>query len=365
MMDELMGARTLILLLPYQEEPDIRVAMIQMSTIQAATFPADSQHAGDSFLKPLLERPGIYVLAGQMDGMPVARIGQSENVLKRLGEHRVKANKAARLEAEPDAEPDEDTSIYRHWETTFVFTSKDETLSTGHIRHIEHRLTVLAEQNVAFNLKKGQMPSEQAGALPLHEKVTAAKFISEVVLLAEVLGLDLFESSRISSSMPVRDEERNLPPTSPKVTMEVQGESARTITPSLFVYESHGIRAEMISDGVNLFRVRTGSQARVEAIPTLSGSARNAREKLVEEKVLRVDGNVYSFESDWEFKSLSLVTQVVSGTTEWGKQVWKTAGNKTLGQWLEEIETEPEDLALRGQQEKRASTVSSESPEPL
>lgn len=333
MTDPLLGARTLILLLPHQDEPDVRIAMIQMSTIQAATFPADSNRIGDQFLRPLLERPGIYVLYGEKNSAPVARIGQSENVLKRLGEHRIASNKLANSQG--GNQVSDDKSIYPHWETTFVFTSKDETLSTGHIRDIEHRLTLIAEKNFEFTLFKGQTPTEQAGALPLHEKVTASKFVAEVVLLAEVLGLDVFD---LPAPPPVTTDvgaQGQIAPALPSHGPIAQDSFGTSVAVQRFHYNNHGVTATLETDGNTIFRVLQDSFARLHAVGALSASARTARENLTKQGILIEEGNLLRFSQDQAFKSLSLATQVVAGTTDWGKQVWRTDTNKTLGDWLE------------------------------
>lgn len=333
MTDPLLGARTLILLLPHQDEPDVRIAMIQMSTIQAATFPADSNRVGDQFLKPLLDRPGIYVLYGEKNSAPVARIGQSENVLKRLGEHRAASNRLANSQGGNPVS--DDNSIYPHWETTFVFTSKDETLSTGHIRDIEHRLTAIAEKNLEFTLFKGQTPTEQAGALPLHEKVTASKFVAEVTLLAEVLGLDLFDLPAPTPVAVDPEAPNQINPDRPSpgpLAPDAQGTSDAV---QRFRYSNHSVTATLETDGNTVFRVLKGSSARLASVDALSASARAARENLKNQRILVEDGPVLTFSQDQAFKSLSLATQVVAGSTEWGKQVWRTEDNRTLGDWLE------------------------------
>lgn len=337
-------ARTIILFLPHSDPKGIRLANIQMSTIQALAFRADEEDALLNDFSDLLTRPGLYVLVGEKDdGRPVLRIGQSENVRKRLNEHKARSSKLAASDT-----ANESDEIYPFWTTTLAFTSKDETLTTGHIRYIEARLTDIAEKNFEIDVKKGQTPSLGAGGLPLHEKATAETFVSQVALLSNTLGYGFFTSSDLKVSI-VAQEQTGEPVTKITVAQESAASSTNTVK---FSYNNHGVKAQMISDGVSIFRVVSGSEARKDAADALPSATKALRTRLLEKGILTENGGKYVFQEDHEFRSLASATQTVSGTTEWGKQVWKLEGeDKTLGAWLGEKVTSVNTMESLGSDE--------------
>lgn len=326
-------ARTIILFLPHSDPKGIRIANIQMSTIQALAFRADEKDTLLDDFSDLLKRPGVYILVGEDEnGRPVLRNGQSENVRKSLGEHKRRSSKLAESDTDNDNDNDND-EIYRFWTTTLAFTSKDETLTTGHIRYIEAQLTDNASKNLEIDVKKGQTPSRDAGGLPLHERATAEAFVSQVALLSDTLGYSFFTSSdlKVASVDPNQTDQ-------PAIETAVVSENAAPSTNNAtFTYQNHDVLAKMNSDGVSIFRVLKESKARKVEAKALPSASQALRARLLKEGILDEKNGKYVFQKDYDFRTLASATQTVSGTTEWGKQVWKLEnGNKTLGAWLGE-----------------------------
>lgn len=326
----LYAARTVIVFLPFEDAPAIRAASIQLSATQACTFPALDKRIDEGVIRERLERPGIYLLIGQFEDRLLVRIGQSENVYRRLGNHAAKSAKTSvdRSDADLEDASNDDPSIYQVWETTVAFTSTDRTLTTGHVKYIESRLTEIAERNPTIRVIKGQTPSADAGALPIHEKATSEAFIRQAILLSGVFGYDFFEYDALAPVAQTRNQRSSMS------TPTAVPHSAPDMDVINVKYSNGQVEASMRTNGSSVFVVDQGSFARSDAVPTLSAASKRLRETLSANGVLVTDGNRLRFTSDQEFKTLASVTQTVAGSTEYGMRVWKLDDGRTLGEWL-------------------------------
>lgn len=82
------------------------------------------------------------------------------------------------------------------------------------------------------------------------------------------------------------------------------------------------VTGEKVGDGV---RVPKGTRAVAEAtsVSPAFQSARNARQRLVDEGVLVMDGDFLVFAKSYEFTSLTTAARVVSGTVIDGTVTWR------------------------------------------
>ncbi|MCS6712052.1 GIY-YIG nuclease family protein [Brachybacterium sp. EF45031] len=153
--------------------------------------------------RPEAQRTGIYILLGEDPDNPsrkLAYIGQSDDVAGRLAQHHARKP---------------------FWDEVLIVTSKDQNLTTAHVRYLEARLTALAMQIGRVRLENLQNPTGGA-ALPEADALDMEDFIEYVRILFPVLGVDMFRGR----SRPVR-----IAPV-PAEPAAVQAPSAVTSEPS-------------------------------------------------------------------------------------------------------------------------------------
>ena len=148
----------------------IRVAQIMMSTIQAIAFRRNKLgEVRKTFSE--IERPGVYILIGEDEAEPdrhIAYIGESEAIGERLGTHN--SNKAGR-----------DSKDF--WTDTVVLISKDENLTKSHARYVEACLIRSTGNNPRWLLPNTNMPSGNAGKLPLPDRAAMDEFVDQTKTL--------------------------------------------------------------------------------------------------------------------------------------------------------------------------------------
>lgn len=139
-----------------------------MSTIQAIAFRRNKLgEVRKTFSE--IERPGVYILIGEDESEPdrqLAYIGESEAIGERLGTHN--SNKAGR-----------DTKEF--WTDTVVLISKYENLTKSHARYVEACLIRSTGNNPRWSLPNSNMPSENAGKLPLPDRAAMDEFVDQTV----------------------------------------------------------------------------------------------------------------------------------------------------------------------------------------
>ena len=294
---------------------DIRVATIQMSTIQAIAF-RRNQLAKAAKEFPELANAGTYLLYGsdiQKNGQWTAYIGESERVHVRLKQH---------LSAK-------DEEKYAHWIDTIALICKDEFLTKAHTLYIESKLTEIAERNPDWVVRKGKTPGNDAGKLPRHERAASDEFVEQAIILVGALGLDLF---RIQ---PERLEVEEM--TTDKMVLGKAG-----IETIRFELIGKGFDANMSLTQNGEFLVKSGSVARKNEAPKLSDASKTLRKRLLEKRILSEENDSYRFTEDTVFKSPSSAASVVSGSTLNGRTAWKADG-KTYADCENEANTEPEE----------------------
>ena len=86
------------------------------------------------------------------------------------------------------------------------------------------------------------------------------------------------------------------------------------------------------------FVVLKGSMGRRENVPSIIGTAgERLRERLLESRVMRADGDKVVFERDHLFKSPSMAALAVMGRSSNGWIDWKTKDGKTLDEVKRQI----------------------------
>jgi hypothetical protein len=284
----------------------IRVAQISMSTIQAIAFRRNQlRRVRETF--PEIERPGVYILIGADENhqdSQLAYIGESEGVGARLSYHN--SNEAGR-----DAKG--------FWTDTVVLISKDENLTKSHARYVESSLIRNIGGSIRWSIPNAKRPSDDAGKLPLQDRVDMDEFVDQTKTLVGALGWDLFR------------EMKGRPAEISVQTANV-AESAND-GPAMFTFIGEGYAAKMMVGSSGEFVVTEGSKARARTTPTVPKGTVVLRETLLEKGVLRRDGDFLVFTSSYSFSSPSSAASAVIGASANGRILWKLPDGHTYAEW--------------------------------
>lgn len=224
-------------------------------------------------------RPGVYVLIGidPISGDSAAYVGEAEEVGKRLKQHMAKD----------------------FWSQAILFVSKDDNLTKAHIKYLEGRL-------IAQGLEAGRgvlLNAQASGAkLPEADEVEMDTFLDNMLRLLPVLGSNLFT--------PVTDAKIR---SRPRLHCTIKGLTA------------HGNRTE------GGFAVYKGSPAVLKERQS-AGVFADLRARLIETRILALEGDHYVFTKDHEFSSPSYAAAVVCGGHTNGLTAWKNENGQTLKQ---------------------------------
>lgn len=295
----------------------IRVAQISMSTIQAIAFRRNQlRRVRETF--PEIERPGVYILIGadeDQQDRQIAYIGESEGIGGRLSYHN--ANDAGR-----DAKG--------FWTDTVVLISKDENLTKSHARYVESSLIRSIGGSIRWSIPNSKRPSDDAGKLPLQDRVDMDEFVDQTKTLVGALGWDLFRE------MKGRVQEAS----SPATNFSQQSDSVSAV----FAFIGEGYAAKMVVGSSGEFVVTEGSKARVRTTPTVPKGTVVLRDTLLEKGVLRPDGDFLVFTSSYSFSSPSSAASAVIGASANGRVLWKLPDGHTYAEW-EAGQESPQPLA--------------------
>lgn len=262
--------------------------------------------------RPEAGRPGVYMLLGadpDHAGRLRVYVGESEDAVGRQDAH-------AR---EKD-----------FWDTVLVLVSTDDRLSKGHVRWLEAELLRELAAAKRCSLENGQLPERRP--LPEAEAAEMSEFLEQIVLVAEVLGYDVFPVSQWRT--------RELP--------TAEAPSGGLATPLAPIFHAHGndYSAHMLptDDG---FVVQKGSTAVAGvARDSLQTGYKQQRDQLIADGVMSPSGgNALLFTQDYSFRSPSAAIGVVTATNRSGRSSWKLEDGRTLGDWED---SQPGDGVDRG-----------------
>ncbi len=244
---------------------------------------------------PETQRAGVYVLVGlNTAGEDAVYIGESENVARRLLDHLSKDTL-------------DDIVL------AFLFTSKDDNLTKGHITFLEQRLIKRAEEAKQYSIEYGREPSEKPLSKP--EVATMEEFLDNLYLVSSALGFNVFELPPIVSTPAAAPGAK----TSEKVSEEFTFSLESGIT-------ARGFETE---EG---FVVVKDSQASLVDVESLQAGYKGLKESLKKNGVLIVEAGKLKFTQDYSFKSPSAAAGVVAGSQRSGPKSWKTVGGKSLSE---------------------------------
>lgn len=249
-------------------------------------------------LREALSRPeaqftGVYILLGEREGLPLAYVGEGEEVGSRIRDH--------------DGRKD-------WWTVALIVTTASDELNKAHVKYLESRLVEQARRVGTVPLENGNTPPRsslsEAGVANMEE------FLDTLFIVLPALGVDIFANRRRPDPPPVHV----VTPAFPRFVLETRKNAVRAI-------------AEL-RDGE--FVVLKGSTARNdwEGAGTHDAGYAEMHRKLVSSGVIQRGPLVATFSDNCAFASPSAAAAVVNGRPANGRLEWKTEfSKKTFGEW--------------------------------
>jgi len=238
-------------------------------------------------------KPGIYFLFEGRFGnsKPVAYIGESENVFKRI------------------TEQDRDKEF---WSELVIFTSKDANLTKAHIKYLESSLVLLSKKADRFDLMNGNTPTESS--LPRADQDGMEEYINNVRMVLGTLGYTILEPFLQSN-------------TSSNSVSDSYEWDDNVLSNLTFRVNNLTAAGAVTDEGFVLKKDSQLSKTNSESMP---GKLLSVKERLLIEGKLNDEGDHLISIEDIPFNSSSYAAAIVAGTSRSGPQSWKTLKGITL-----------------------------------
>jgi len=251
-----------------------------------------TQDMSDSFFDDL-KRPGVYILFGKtiIDNHGMIYIGQTDNVAKRLYDHR-------------GGNDGEKQSGKTFWNDCFAFVSTDPKLQKGNTEYLEYAFYKKAYEANRYILDNTIVPSEKN--ISLGDKNFCDNFIGDCDLLSRLMGRPIFDS-------PEDDDD------------EVGTE------PGLFIIDNSArvgdndpkyVKATGQKVDNNGFMVLINSIMTKNVTKKASKSIRDMRKELKKRGYIREENGKLVFKNEYTFPSPGIAASVVLGRSASAKE-WK------------------------------------------
>jgi hypothetical protein len=270
-----MRGRTISIFIPDSNPRGVKICDIKDSIVKAIFIPRNK--LDDVSKRTDLLEPGIYFLLGNEDeiGKPKVYIGEAENLLTRIKQHNAGKD---------------------FWNTAICFVSEKKNINKAHIKYLENYCVDQAQRINKCKLENNITPTQST--LTEQDIDFVLSFFDDLKLLIATLGFPVFEESK-------RDSE------------------------NLFICKGKDAYAEgeYSEDGMTVFK---GTQANLKEATAMGEWALNIRKALIEQKIMRLEGNVYEFDEDYTFNSPSAAAAVVLGRSANGWTEWKDKNGETL-----------------------------------
>lgn len=270
-----MRGRTINIFIPDGNPRGVKVCEIQDSIVKAIYIPRNKI---DEVLKRSdLREPGIYFLFGGDDSLakPLVYVGEAEDLIVRIKQH---------------------NSGKDFWNAVICFTSEKKNINKAHIKYLESYCCEQIKKINKAEIENTITPTQSS--LTEREVDFVLSFFDDLKILLSTLGYPIFEENKKEKS-------------------------------NLFICKGKDAFAEgeYAEDG---FIVFAGAQANIEEARAIGVWASNIRKVLIEEGVMKNNGQVYVFLEDYTFKSPSAAAAVVLGRSANGWTEWKDSIGKTL-----------------------------------
>ena len=267
---------TIQIFLPDGNPRSLKLAEITNRTIQAILIPRAK--LDEAINRSELQQCSVYFLIGppEEDGKPLLYIGEAENAYERLRQH----NRSKDF-----------------WVATIAIVSKTVHLTKTHIRYLEWLCYQEASITSRYALENTNIPSKPFISEPMEADLQDN--FETIKLLVSTLGHPLFDKIK-------RPQKKRL--------IYCKGKDASAT-------------GEYTEDGLVVF---ANSKCNLREVTSAKEHIRNARRRLIKERILQQVDNVYEFTSDHIFSSPSRAAAVVLAREANGWHEWKYADGKTL-----------------------------------
>jgi hypothetical protein len=237
---------------------------------------------------------GVYLLIGERDGLPLAYIGEAEDISARIRNH---------------------DGLKDWWTIAVLVTSAANNLNKAHVRYLEARLVEEARA-LGVSLENGTTPARPSLSEAAQANMEA--FLEYLLMVLPALRVDVFISNKRPST--------GTGPGAGGSTNPVFELSAR----------KHGIVATAVLEGGE-FIVQAGSQARPSWTGPITHSYAQAHADLMRSGVLESRGAHCVFTTNYAFRSPSAAAAAVNGRSSNGTLDWRL---KTTGQTYKDWEAD-------------------------
>jgi hypothetical protein len=268
--------KTIQIYLPDGDPRSIKIAEITSRTVQAILIPRPNLES--AFKRDELKSVGIYFLIGNADdeGKDILYVGEAEECFTRLKQQ----NKSKDF-----------------WNEAIVVISKTQYFTKTHIKFLEWLCYDLAKAASRYNLENSNIPTK-----PFTSESMEADLMDNfdtIKILTSTLGYPIFEKIR----KPLK-----------KDILICKGKDAFA-------------KGQYSPDGMIVF---AGSTCNLKEARTTTDWIKNLRVKLIKEGILKINGNLLEFKSDYIFNSPSAAAVTILARTANGWIEWKFNDGRTL-----------------------------------
>jgi hypothetical protein len=267
---------------------DIKTIEIPATAFQALNF---KRVDFVKFKEYDVSKPGIYLLLGQSDNeITKLYIGETTNLKERLKYHFLNKD---------------------FWNEAIVFYSKNNEISSSHIKYVEAKLISMVNKDIEIELDNSK--SQIIPVIDSAGEIIAIKYLENLLFLLSALRFDYFTNDLLYNTKSTIDTQEN----------------------KVFILKTSYAIAKMKRENGKYVLLKN-SIINAKEQSSISEKTKNIRRKLIEENILvKNNENSYELTDDFAADSSSVIGAVVSGYSISGPQNWKY-DNKTLKQIEEE-----------------------------
>lgn len=269
--------KTIQIFLPDGNPRGVKLADITSRTVQTMLIPRSSLE--DVATRSEVQSVGVYFLIGSSDEgvKPILYIGEAENCFSRLKQH----NKTKDF-----------------WNIAIIAVSKTQFFTKSHVKFLEWYCHAEAVNADRYSLENTQVPTKPY--IPEPVEVDLMDNFDTIKILVSTLGYPIFDSI-------VKSKQK-------KDILTCKGKDALA-------------QGEYTEDGLVIFSGSTCNKAESKSIQNWITTTRR---KLIEQGILKEDGDILKFTSNYIFSSPSGAAGTVLGRNANGWIEWKYPDGRTL-----------------------------------
>ena len=269
--------KTIHIYLPDGNPKGIKVCDMPTSVAKAILIPRNKIKEAQEYMD--LSKVGLYFLVSEKDETDLSKvyIGEAEEILKRIKQH--------------------DNQKEEFWNFAVVFISSKNNLNKAHVKFLENYCYTQAKDYGRCFLINSVIPTQSN--ITSQERDFVLDFFDELRILLGTLGYPIFEEPEKKAFLEV---------------FYCKGKDANAM-------------GSFTEEG---FMVHNTSTSNLIDSPSSGTWLINMRKKLIDEGILKKEGNVLIFTKVMEFGSPSAAAGVVLARRANGWTEWKNKEGKTI-----------------------------------